>query len=68
MPNLVLASASPRRKKLLEEAGFEPEQCFTETIPNYETTSAEDYDRFLRGDLPPLFHGRGGWFIFGAKQ
>ena len=53
---------------LLADAGFEPDECYTTVVPNLETTSADDYARYLRGELPPLTHGRGGWFIFGANQ
>ena len=51
---------------LLQEAGFDEEHCISTVIPNRDTTSAEDYARFLQGELPPLTHGRGGWFIFGG--
>ncbi len=53
---------------LLEQAGFARQTCFSTVIPNLETTSEADYARYLSGDLPPLKHGRGGWFVFGARQ
>ncbi len=53
---------------LLEQAGFARQTCFSTVIPNLETTSEADYARYLSGDLPPLKHGRGGWFVFGARR
>jgi ubiquinone/menaquinone biosynthesis C-methylase UbiE len=54
--------------ELMVEAGFEAERSFTTSVPNFETTDAADYPRYLSGELPPMGHGRGGWFVFGAEK
>lgn len=54
--------------QLMEEAGFGRQQSFATTVPNLDTTDPADYPRYVSGELPPLSHGRGGWFIFGAER
>ncbi len=52
---------------LMTEAGFERESCFTTTVPDVGTFDKELYPAFLSGEVEAPLHGRGGWFIFGAK-
>jgi len=52
---------------LCAEAGFAKGGCYENHIPNAATTSAENYGKWMRGEVPPPPHGNGGWFIFGAK-
>jgi len=54
--------------ELMEDAEFDRQQAFATTVPNLDTTDPADYPRYVSGELPPLPHGRGGWFIFGAQR
>jgi ubiquinone/menaquinone biosynthesis C-methylase UbiE len=49
-------------------AGFPREATFEITVPNIGSVTPADYEKFLRGEKPAPFHGRGGWFIFGGRK
>jgi ubiquinone/menaquinone biosynthesis C-methylase UbiE len=50
------------------EAGFEPDRCFKQLIPDAASFGAERYAQFLRGELASPPHGSGGWFVCGASK
>lgn len=54
--------------RLCVEAGFDPGDCFSLHIPDYETVGPDRFAAFVRGeeDAPP--HGRGGWYVFGSRK
>lgn len=51
---------------LCSEAGFAADAAFAHPIPDYASAGREDFERFVRGEIPAPPHGRGGWFLFGA--
>lgn len=53
---------------LLAEAGFSPAACMVTTVPDVTTCNMDRYDDYLAGGLETPLHGRGGWFIFGARN
>lgn len=53
---------------LMAEAGFGGEGRFTSTVPNVGTFGKESYADFMRGEVAAPAHGRGGWFVFGARR
>lgn len=54
--------------ELMTKAGFPAADCFTTTVPNYETTNLDEYSKYLTGELETPMHGLGGWFVFGATD
>lgn len=54
--------------QLVTDAGFDADSAFELTIPDTGSFDLSRYDAFLTGDLPAPPHGRGGWFIFGARK
>ena len=56
-------------KELCAEAGFPRESCFHIFVPNWRTCPREQFEKVVRGELPPPQHGNGAsWFIFGAEK
>jgi ubiquinone/menaquinone biosynthesis C-methylase UbiE len=53
---------------LCVEAGFKPENVIETTVPNRESFTAEQHQKFLRDEAKVPRHGRGGWFVFGARK
>jgi ubiquinone/menaquinone biosynthesis C-methylase UbiE len=53
---------------LLVAAGFRRAACFELTVPDAASFDAADYERFLKGEIAAPPHGRGGWFVFGARK
>lgn len=53
---------------LVEGAGFPVETSFERTIPEVAVYSDERYADWLAGKEADPFHGKGGWFIFGARK
>lgn len=53
---------------LVEEAGFSKDAAFELTIPEVAIYAEERYADWLAGKEEPPFHGRGGWFVFGAQK
>jgi SAM-dependent methyltransferase len=53
---------------LCAEAGFERDACFAKIIPNYASFGDEKLREYVQGRFPPLTHGNGGWFVFGARK
>jgi len=49
-------------------AGFPRKSVFEITVPDAGSFKPENYEKFLRGEMPAPPHGRGGWFIFGARK
>jgi ubiquinone/menaquinone biosynthesis C-methylase UbiE len=54
--------------ELMTTAGFQPQSTFTIVLPNVVTFNMDNYPKFLSGELAAPLHGRGGWFVFGAKK
>ena len=42
--------------------------AFELTIPDITSFDMAKYPAFLRGELAAPPHGRGGWFVFGARK
>jgi SAM-dependent methyltransferase len=53
---------------LLTEAGFDAARSFEIEVPDVGSFPPEKYDAFLRGEAKAPPHGRGGWFVFGARK
>ncbi len=53
---------------LLTEAGFDASKAFELEVPDVNVFSPEQYEQFLKGEIKAPPHGRGGWFIFGARK
>lgn len=53
---------------LCVEAGFDRDACFEITVPDVTSFDMAQYPAFLRGEVEAPPHGRGGWFIFGARK
>ncbi len=53
---------------LATEAGFTPDNVFEVHVPNRESFTAEQRLAFFRGDAKAPLHGRGSWFVFGARK
>jgi ubiquinone/menaquinone biosynthesis C-methylase UbiE len=49
-------------------AGFSRASVFELEVPEAATFGAANYERFLKGEIPAPPHGRGGWFVFGARK
>ena len=50
------------------DAGFKAGTMIETTIPNWSSFTAEQHEKFHRGEGQVPRHGRGGWFIFGAQK
>jgi SAM-dependent methyltransferase len=48
--------------------GFPRAGCFEITVPDITTFDMARYPDFLSGGLAAPPHGRGGWFLFGARK
>jgi SAM-dependent methyltransferase len=55
-------------QQLCVAAGFAPQSCFAQVIPDVASFGQERYADFLRGAAPAPPHGMGGWFVFGASK
>ena len=53
---------------LCAAAGFDTHRVFELRIPNYETFGANNFAKFVRGEMPAPAHALGGWFVFGAEK
>lgn len=53
---------------LMSEAGFDKNATFMRVVPNVATFDMQQYDGFLAGEVAAPLHGRGGWFVFGARK
>lgn len=53
---------------LCAEAGFESDQIFTRLIPDFTSNGVAVTDACIAGERATPAHGRGGWFIFGARK
>jgi ubiquinone/menaquinone biosynthesis C-methylase UbiE len=53
---------------LCVEAGFRAEDVIETTVPNRESFTREQHRQFLNGERSVPRHGRGGWFVFGARK
>ena len=49
-------------------AGFEPKQIFTRLIPDLGGNGTDVADACIAEELATPSHGRGGWFVFGARK
>ena len=54
--------------ELCVEAGFARENTFEITVPDVGMCPPDLYEKFLRGEYQAPPHGRGGWFVFGARK
>lgn len=54
--------------EMVVAAGFDREAAFELTIPDVTGFDMEKYPDFLRGEVEAPPHGRGGWYIFGARK
>ncbi len=53
---------------LCSEAGFSKDSIFARLIPDYASSGVEVADACIAGDRPTPPHGKGGWFVFGARK
>ena len=53
--------------ELCVAGGFPRDGAFELTIPDITSFDMANYPAFLRGELAAPPHGRGGWFVFGAR-
>ncbi len=53
---------------LCKAAGFSRKDTFELEVPVPATFKPENYEKFLKGEMASPAHGRGGWFIFGARK
>ena len=53
---------------LLAEAGFDRDESFSITLPNIASFGAEDFARFMQGEIASPPHGQGAWYVFGARK
>ena len=49
-------------------AGFPRDATFEVTVPDITSFEMDKYPDFLRGEVEAPPHGRGGWYIFGARK
>lgn len=54
--------------ELTVAAGFPREAAFEVTVPDITSFDMAQYPNFLRGEVAAPPHGRGGWYIFGARK
>ncbi|HEY7900884.1 MAG TPA: class I SAM-dependent methyltransferase [Caulobacteraceae bacterium] len=54
--------------ELCVAAGYPREAAFEITVPDVTSFDMDRYPAFLRGETPAPPHGRGGWYIFGARK
>jgi SAM-dependent methyltransferase len=54
--------------QLSVDAGFAPERAFEVVVPDVTSFDMTQYPAFLRGEVDAPPHGRGGWYIFGARK
>ena len=54
--------------ELCVEGGFPREGAFEIVIPDITSFDIANYPAFLRGEIESPAHGRGGWFVFGARK
>jgi SAM-dependent methyltransferase len=54
--------------ELVVEAGFPREAAFEVTVPDVTSFDMDKYPAFLRGEVEAPPHGRGGWYVFGARK
>lgn len=56
-------------RQLCADAGFPEESCWHKFIPNWSTCTPDQFERFVKGEVPAPEHGNGAsWFIFGAQK
>ena len=56
-------------KDLCAEAGFPAESCWHKFVPNWSTCPPDQFEKVVRGEVPPPAHGNGAsWFIFGGQK
>ena len=53
---------------LCESAGFAPDASFEVHIPDIASFGEERFNRFLNGEIQAPQHGKGSWFVFGARK
>jgi SAM-dependent methyltransferase len=49
-------------------AGFPRDTAFEITVPDVTSFDLDKYPAFMRGEVDAPPHGRGGWYIFGARK
>ncbi len=54
--------------ELCVAAGYPRESAFEITVPDVTSFDMAQYPAFLRGEVEAPPHGRGGWYIFGARK
>ncbi len=54
--------------ELCVAAGYRREAVFEITVPDVTSFDMAQYPAFLRGEAAAPPHGRGGWYIFGARK
>ncbi|WP_049974614.1 class I SAM-dependent methyltransferase [Azospirillum sp. B4] len=54
--------------ELVVAAGFPRDSALELTIPDITSFDMDRYPAFLKGEIEAPPHGRGGWFIFGARK
>lgn len=54
--------------QMVVEAGYPREAAFEVTIPDVTSFDMDKYAGFLRSEVAAPPHGRGGWYIFGARK
>ena len=50
------------------EAGFKSDKVFEAHAPNRESFTPEQRLKLFRGEMPMPLHGKGSWFVFGARK
>ncbi len=53
---------------LCAEAGFSETSAFARLIPDFASSGADLADARIAGDRETPAHGKGGWFVFGARK
>ena len=54
--------------QLVAEAGFAPANAFEVHVPNRDSFTKEQRVAFFRGEAKAPLHGKGSWFVFGARK
>lgn len=54
--------------KLAVDAGFKREHTFELEVPQVSSFPKDKYEAFLHGEVKAPPHGRGGWFVWGARK
>jgi SAM-dependent methyltransferase len=54
--------------ELCSSAGFPAQSAFALHIPDFASFGPEKFERFMRGEIASPGHGRGAWFVFGARK